>query len=95
MTNGVDNVTEASNGNPPLGIASTEGLAGCDTERADAGLQAAYAEGRKDERADWLPLLQAIQPLIEFNSSDEFITLRVRTADIAKARAAAAYVEGH
>lgn len=26
MTNGADDVTEASNGNPPLGIASTEGL---------------------------------------------------------------------
>lgn len=89
------NTTDAPMTDAVRASPSTEVLAGCDTERADAGLQAAYAEGRKDERADWLPLLQAIQPLIEFNSSDEFITIRVRTADIAKARAAAAYVEGH
>lgn len=72
-----------------------EALAICREENAEAASTIAYAEGRADERAEWMPLLQAIQPLIEFNSPDEFITIRVRTADIAKARAAAAYVKGH
>ncbi len=35
-------------------------------------------------------LLKALQPFVEHNSSDEYITIRVRTADVAKARAAIA-----
>lgn len=44
MTNGADDVTEASNGNPPLGIASTEGL-GLAPERAIDVLYIALPDG--------------------------------------------------
>lgn len=33
--------------------------------RLDAVQQAAYAEGRKDEREQWLPVLEAIARLLE------------------------------
>ncbi len=55
-----------------------------DQEReADARLVAAAPE-----------LLQALQPFITKNSSDEYISLGVRTEDVARARAAVAKATG-
>lgn len=36
---------------------------------------------------DVLPLIRALEPFVRFSSSDETITLKLKTADIANARA--------
>lgn len=57
--------------------------AGVDIDKANARLIAAAPE-----------LLEALQPFAERNSSDEFITITVRTSDVARARAAIAKATG-
>lgn len=62
-------------------------------EQMEAYATEAYAEGRKDERAEWMPLLTAVRPFIRFNSSEDVVTIQVKAIEIAQARAAVSRVE--